>query len=83
MIMRTEETKMEERHPGQDPEADRPPDERTQACTARREAMAKHGREADQEDQRLMHEAEEQARPLNERLRQAGFGDHKGIAGFP
>lgn len=74
---------MEEWHPGQEPEADRPPDERTQARTARREAMATHGRQADEEDQRLIHEAEEHARPLNEQLRRAGFGDHKGIAGFP
>jgi hypothetical protein len=73
---------MEERHPGQDPEADRPPDEKTQALTARREASAKHDAAADAEDRRLIHDAEEHARPLNEQLKKAGFGDHKGIEGF-
>lgn len=74
---------MEEWHPGQEPEADRPPAEKMQACTLRREAMAKHDRQADEEDLRLLHEAEEHARPLNEQLRNAGFGDHIGVVGFP
>ena len=74
---------MEERHPGQNPEADRPADDRTQALTARREALAKHDAAADAEDQRLIHDAEEHAQPLNEQLRKAGFGDHVGVEGFP
>lgn len=73
---------MEERHPGQDPEADRRADERTQAATARREARVKHDPEADAEDRRLIHEAEEHAKPINEMMRKAGFGDHKGVEGF-
>jgi hypothetical protein len=73
---------MEERHPGQDPEADRPPAERSQAATARREAQANHDHDADEEDHRLIHEAEEHARPINERMRRSGFGDHKGVEGF-
>lgn len=74
---------MEEWHPGQEPEADRPSPEKAQARTMRREAMARHDRRADEEDRRLVHEAEEHAKPFNERLRAAGFGDHIGVEGFP
>ena len=73
---------MEERHPGQDPEADRPAEERAQACTARREAMAKHDEETDEEDHRLIHDAEERAKAFNEQLRKGGFGEHRTHSGF-
>jgi hypothetical protein len=74
---------MEERNPGQDPEADRPADTNAQSCTARREAMARHDAKADEEDRRLIHDAEEHARPFNQQLHKAGFGDHQGSFGFP
>lgn len=73
---------MEERHPGQDPEADRAFDDRTQASTARREALAKHDPATDEEDRQLIHDAEQHAKPFNEQLRKSGFGDHKGVEGF-
>ena len=74
---------MEEWHPGQEPGADRPSPEKPQGCTMRREAMARHDSPADEEDRRLLHEAEEHARPFNEQLRASGFGDHVGVVGFP
>jgi hypothetical protein len=73
---------MEERHPGQNPEADRETRDPAQAQTARPGGCAKGGLEATEEDLRLMKEAEEHAAPFNEALKRAGFGDHKGVEGF-
>ena len=73
---------MEERQPGQDPEADREATDRAQGRTVREGGHAKGGLGATQEDLRLLREAHEHAEPFNEALKRAGFGDHKGVEGF-
>lgn len=75
---------MEEKHPGQHPQADRPADERQQNRTVRPEGgRARGGLDPTERDMELLHEADRRGEEAASALREGGFGDHKGVEGFP
>jgi hypothetical protein len=72
---------MEEKRPGQNPDADRPADDKLQSRTTPfREAGTP--KDTTPEDLALIHDADERARKSREELARRGFGDHKGTDGF-
>lgn len=75
---------MEEKRPGQHPEADRPADDQQQNRTVRPEGgRAKGGLDPTERDLELLRDADRRGEETAEALREGGFGDHKGTDGFP
>ncbi len=71
---------MEEKRPGQHPQADR------EADPAAQNRSARPGGEAggsDRDDRACIRAADERARATKQAMRDGGFGDHKGVDGFP
>jgi general stress protein YciG len=75
---------MEEKRPGQHPEADRPADDRQQRQTVRPEGgRAEGGLDPTEQDKALIRDADRRGAKTAATLHEGGFGDHKGVDGFP
>ncbi len=74
---------MEEKRPGQLPEADRPADDPQQNRAARRGGKVDGGLDPTEQDRALVRDADARGEALREELGAAGFGDHKGVDDFP
>ncbi|WP_156677799.1 hypothetical protein [Sphingomonas profundi] len=74
---------MEEKRPGQAPEADRPAEDPQQNRAARPGGHAAGGLDPTAQDRDLVREADARAARTAQALREGGFGDHKGVEGFP
>ncbi|MET0270536.1 MAG: hypothetical protein ABW173_08930 [Sphingomonas sp.] len=73
---------MEEKQPGQQPEADRASGD-SQGVTARPGGKADGGLTPTERDLELVKQADEASAELDETMKRDGFGDHKGVDGFP
>lgn len=69
---------MEEKRPGQQPEADRPADGDLQGRAARPGGHAKGGLAPTDQDRALVDEADRASEAAAEELKQGGFGDNGG-----
>ena len=74
---------MEEKRPGQDPEADRPATDPLQNAAGRVGGLAKGGLDPTEQDKALIRDADRRSEATAEMLKAGGFGDHKGVDGFP
>jgi hypothetical protein len=74
---------MEEKRPGQNPEADRPADDPQENRAARAGGRAKGGLDPTEQDKALIRDADRRSEATAEMLKAGGFGDHKGVEGFP
>ena len=74
---------MEDKRPGQSPEADRPTDDPQQNRAARPGGRAEGGLDPTARDRALIRDADRRGEQTAESLKAGGFGDHKGVDGFP
>lgn len=74
---------MEEKRPGQAPEADSPAEGPLQDRTARPGGRAKGGLAPTEQDRALVRDADARSAAAEQANAAAGFGDHKGVDGFP
>ncbi len=73
---------MEEKKPGQQPEADRETGD-LQGGTARPGGKAVGGLTPTDQDRALVRQADQASARAADALEEGGFGDHKGVDGFP
>ncbi len=73
---------MEEKRPGQHPDADRPGGD-LQGGTARPGGRVAGGLTPTEQDRALAKDADAASDATAESLKAGGFGDHKGVDGFP
>lgn len=73
---------MEEKRPGQQPEADRAPGD-LQGGAARPGGKAEGGLTPTEQDRALVRQADQASAAAADAMETGGFGDHKGVDGFP